>query len=86
MANRPRSVTGPSPAAVVTRHGGIHVLASREEARAFLSQPLTAEELAQRRRAAQLVRELRARILERTGGQGIAEEDMQDALHAMRDH
>ena len=57
-----------------------------EQDRAELSKPMSPERQAQGLAALELIRELHARILERTGGQGISEEAFEDAMEAMRDH
>jgi hypothetical protein len=71
---------------VITREGQTYVFATPEEAREFVSQPLSDAELAQGLRAIDMIRELNEMILRRTGGQGISEEDMEEALRVMRDH
>lgn len=69
----------------VTRNGLTYVFETEEEMSAFLAGPrrLSREEVEEL--FAELDR-INAAVLERTGGKGISEEDMQDALAAMRDH
>jgi len=85
MARRPADNPRTSPL-LVWRDGQAHVLSTDEEVREFFSRPLSDDELARGLRAIQMIRELHEMILQRTGGQGLSEEDMEDALRVMRDH
>ncbi len=87
MAASPNSEHNPRRSGITITRGGVtHVFESRDEARAFAQQPMTEMECEQLLEALRMSEDLRARILERTGGRGITQEDLDDALRAAKDH
>lgn len=86
MVRRSSAAAPVASPVVVSRSGETRVFATPEEAREFLSQPLSEAEAAQGLRAIRIIEELHQMVLDRTRGQGVSEEDMEDALRATRDH
>jgi hypothetical protein len=86
MANPAAIPARPSSQTIITRGGKTYVFETAEKARAFASQPLSDEEVQRGLQALQRFEGLRQRILARTGGRGVTEEDIEDALAAAKDH
>lgn len=83
MVSQPHAPRKGYPYAV-TRNGLTYVFETAEEQAAFVESHLTREERVAR--ALTRLAALDEQILARTGGRGIPEADIEDALGAMRDH
>ena len=85
MSAAPKRPTDESPI-IHSGPGEVRVFRTREEAREFARQPLSPEERQQTIEAFEMIRHLHAMILERTGGEGVSEEDFEYILREMREH
>lgn len=86
MAASPSSEPESRGGIVITRGGVTRVFESQEDARAFAHQPMTEAEREQLLDALRMSEEVYEMVMARTGGKGISEEAIEDALRSAKDH